>query len=217
MGKTLLPGTCGGEGIRPDTVDGKDLEFLELKNTGRGAVNISGITIDTAVYYRVPEGVMQPPKGFRVIASKPEEFHSCYGMSPSCNFSGNLSNVGEYVLFTDKNSNRILSFTFSDDSPWPAEADGDGYSLVSLAGDPAGDPNTSSYWRQSANKGGSPFANDPVSTSTEEIPERKRAGLSVYPNPSHGLVVVSIGSEDTGAFKLRVVSSAGVTVLSMET
>ena len=56
-----------------DTVDGKDLEFIEFKNTGRGAVNISGITVDTAVYYRVPDGTMLPPKGFWVIASKPEK------------------------------------------------------------------------------------------------------------------------------------------------
>ena len=199
-----------------DTVDGKDLEFIELKNTGKGAVNISGVTVDTAVYYRVPQGVMLPPKGFWVIASKPEEFYAYYGMSPSGNFSGNLSNAGEFVLVTDKNSNRIFSFTFSDDSPWPAEADGGGYSLVSQAGDPAGDPNISSYWRRSANKGGSPFANDPVSTASEEILERKWGDLSLYPNPSDGLVVVSIGDEDAGIIKLRVISASGVTVMVKE-
>jgi len=199
-----------------DTVDGKDLEFIELKNTGRGAVNISGITIDTAVYFRVPEGIMLPPKGFWVIASKPEEFYSYYGMNPSGNFSGNLSNAGEYVLVSDKNSNRILSFTFSDVSPWPAEADGDGYSLVSQAGDPIGDPNFYTYWRRSANKGGSPFANDPVSTAAGEITGRKWSDLSVYPNPSYGMIVVSTGEEEPVPFNLRIISGTGMTVMVKE-
>ena len=196
-----------------DTVDGKDLEFIELKNTGRGAVNISGITVDTAVYYRVPDGTMLPPKGFWVIASKPEEFYSYYGMSPSGNFSGNLSNSGEYVLITDRNGNRIFSFTFSDESPWPVAADGEGYSLVSTAGDPTGDPNLAAYWKRSMNKGGSPFANDPVSTSTEEIRQRVWGDLKIYPNPTSGVIVVNVNEDADGKMKLRFTSATGTTVL----
>jgi hypothetical protein len=199
-----------------DTIDGKDLEFIEFKNTGNGAVNISGMTVDTAVWYRVPDEIMLPPKGFWVIASKPEEFYSYYGMRPSGNFSGNLSNSGEYVLVTDKNGNRILSFTFADDPPWPLEADGDGYSLVSQAGDPAGDPDLSTYWRRSGNKGGSPFADDLVSTSVEKLRKSQVADMIIYPNPTEGIVVVSIDDEITGTVKLRFISQAGITVLVRE-
>ncbi len=71
-----------------DTVDGKDLEFLELKNTGNSAINISGVTIDTAVYFTVPEGAIMPPKTFYVIASKPGAFYGYYGMNASGNFQG---------------------------------------------------------------------------------------------------------------------------------
>ncbi len=199
-----------------DTVDGKDLEFLEFKNTGVSAVNISGITIDTAVYHKVPEGVMLPPKGFYVIASKPEEFYSFYGRSPSGNFSGNLSNAGEFVLINGKTNNRILSFTFSDDSPWPSEADGDGYSLVPRLADPTGDPDLAAYWRRSANIGGSPFADDPVSTAIEKSPNREWGELNIYPNPTNGVVVASIGEEINGPVKLRFVSGTGVTVMVKE-
>ncbi len=85
-----------------DTVDGKDLEFLELKNTGNSAVNISGVTIDTAVYFTVPEGAILPPKAFYVVASKPGSFYEYYGMNASGNFQGNLSNAGEFILINDR-------------------------------------------------------------------------------------------------------------------
>ncbi len=200
-----------------DTVDGKDLEFLELKNTGRNAVNIAGVTVDTAVYYTVPAEVMLPPKGFYVIASKPEEFYAYYGMRASGNYSGNLANSGEFVLLNDKNMNRILSFSFSDDSPWPVEADGSGYSLVSQMGDPTDDPDLSSYWRRSANTGGSPFADDPVSTAAEDILQRHWGELTVFPNPSSGVVVVSIGEEISSTVTIRFISITGVIALVKET
>ena len=195
------------------TVDGKDLEFLELKNTGMNAVDISGVTIDTAVRYTVPSGVMLPPKGFYVIASKPEEFYSYYGMSPSGNFSGNLSNSGEFVLINDRTMNRILSFTYSDDMPWPVEADGDGYSLVPRQVDPTDDPDLAAYWRRSANIGGSPFADDPVSTSAGEVFMENQGRLNIYPNPSNGVIVVSVCAECEGTIKLRFISMTGTTVI----
>ena len=199
-----------------DTVDGKDLEFIELKNTGKGAINISGITLDTAVYHRIPDGIMLPPKGFWVVASKPEEFYSYYGMSPSGNYSGNLSNAGEYLLITDKSGNRIFSLTFSDDSPWAAEADGDGYSLVSQAADPSGNPDLASYWKRSMNKGGSPFADDPVSTAIERLVRVERGVLRIYPNPTSGRVMIDVGEEIVGPMKLLFTSVTGTTALVLD-
>ena len=195
-----------------DTVDGKDLEFIELKNTGKGAMNISGITLDTAVYYRVPDGTMLPPKGFWVAVSKPEEFYSLYGMRSSGNFSGNLSNAGEELLVTDKNGNELFSLTYSDESPWPIEADGDGYSLVSQAADPSGNPDLASYWKRSMNKGGSPFADDPVSTAIENLIRGTGGVLQIYPNPSTGMILVDMNREINGPVKLRFTSVTGATL-----
>ncbi len=159
---------------------------------------------------------MLPPKGFWVVASKPEEFYSYYGMSPSGNYSGNLSNAGEYLLVTDKNGNRITSFTFSDESPWPAETDGDGYSLVSQAADPSGNPDLASYWKRSMNKGGSPFADDPVSTAIERLANGGRGVLRIYPNPTSGRVLIDVGEEIAGPMKLRFISGTGTTALVLD-
>ncbi len=197
-----------------DTVDGKDLEFLELKNAGNSAVNISGVTIDTAVYFTVPEGAILPPKAFYVVASKPASFYQYYGMNASGNFQGNLSNAGEFVLINDRSANKILSFTFSDDFPWPVSADGDGNSLSANTSLPTGDPNDYGYWKSSIKIGGSPFADDETSTSAEAIQDDVNRGiLAIYPNPASDGIYVHIDEEVPGNITLTITDLDGNTVL----
>jgi hypothetical protein len=197
-----------------DTIDGKDLEFIELKNTGSSSVNISGVTVDSAVYYTAPAGAIIPPKGFYVIASKPSIFYGYYGMNPSGNFKGNLSNAGEFVLINDSYSNKIMSFTYSDDYPWPLSADGDGNSLVAVTSMPVGDPNDYRYWKSSIKIGGSPFADDEISTSAETPKEeRERGKLTVYPNPASDLLRIHIEDQISGEILLSLTDLKGETVL----
>jgi hypothetical protein len=197
-----------------DTVNGKDLEFIELKNTGNSSINLSGVTIDTAVYFVVPDGIILPPKGFYVVASKPEEFYGYYGINPSGNFKGNLSNAGEYILINGKGGNKILSFTYSDDPPWPLTADGDGYSLVANTSLPDGDPNDYGYWKGSIRVGGSPFSDDETSTSVETVRnDRGREKLIIYPNPAYDVLTVHIDDQVTGNITLILTDLEGKTVL----
>lgn len=197
-----------------DTVDGKDLEFLELKNTGNSAVNISGVTIDTAVYFTVPEGTILTPKAFYVVASKPGSFYQYYGMNASGNFQGNLSNAGEFVLINDRSANKILSFTFSDDFPWPVSADGDGNSLSANISLPTGDPNDYGYWKSSIKIGGSPFTDDEISTSAEEVQDDMNRGiLAIYPNPASDGIYVHIDEEVPGNLTLTITDLDGNNVL----
>jgi hypothetical protein len=198
-----------------DTVFGTDLEFIELKNAGNSAVNISGMTIDSAVYHVVPQGSVLLPKGFYVAASKPAKFYEYYGMNPSGNFKGNLSNAGEYVLINDRSSRRILSFTFSDDYPWPASADGDGNSLVSVNSLPTGDPNEYGYWKSSVKTGGSPFADDVISTSVGPVPGNRDSGLKLYPNPASDVLKIYVDEEIQGNIALKISDLHGTTVLAM--
>jgi hypothetical protein len=197
-----------------DTVFGTDLEFIELKNTGNSAMNISGVTIDSAVYHMVPEGSVLPPKGFYVAASKPAKFYEYYGMNPSGNFKGNLSNAGEFILINDRSSRKILSFTFSDDYPWPVSADGDGNSLVPVNSLPTGDPNEYGYWKSSVKTGGSPFADDGISTSVRPVPDgTDRGGLRLYPNPATDLLNIHVDEEMYGNIELKIADLHGTAVL----
>ncbi len=196
-----------------DTIESKDLEFIEFKNTGINAMNISGVTIDSAVYYRVPDGVILPPKAFYVITSKPESFYEYYGMNASGNFKGNLSNGGEYILVSDKDNAPILSFTYSDDSPWPEDADGRGKSLVSAAILPTGDPDNHKYWKNSHDKGGSPFADDGNSGSVDPAANDMLKNLTIYPNPASEVLYVNFEELTSEQIKVKLTDLSGRTVM----
>jgi hypothetical protein len=197
-----------------DTTSSKDFEFIEFKNTGSTSINISGLRLDSAVSYTVPEYTILPPKGFYVVASKPESFYRRYGMVPSGNYSGQFDNGGEYVLLTDRNTNPVLSFTYDDQYPWPAEADG-ASSLVSTDANPAGDPNNYVYWTISKNTYGSPFSDD--GAFTIEIPSYNDKYWSVYPNPaSEYLQIQYLANETSSAMTVQVFNQDGRMVYTHE-
>ncbi len=174
-----------------DTSGGKDLEFIEFKNTGMNALNMSGLVLDSAVHYTFPENRLLAPTQFFVLASKPSEFYDYYGLVASGNFQGNFSNSGEEVLLYDTSGTEIIRFTYDDSSPWPYAADGEGYSLSSEDFNPGGDPQDFNYWTLSVKKDGTPFAdnvlnNDGNPGSTDD------GSLIVYPNPTTGLLRVQL-------------------------
>ncbi len=176
-----------------DTVSGQDMEFIELKNTGTSSINISGIMIDSAITYQIPERTVLTPGDFYVVASKPRVFYDIYGLNPSGNFKKNLSNSGEYILLTDPLGTEILSLTYSDNAPWPSLADGTGHSMVAVNNNPTSNPDESDYWRNSYYKGGSPFADDVLYPTAVGNSDAKQ--VKVYPNPASDYIVVQTGSD----------------------
>ncbi len=178
-----------------DTLSGKDLEFIEFKNTGNHSINLGGLEIDSAVHFRFPENFLLPPKQFFVVASKPSKFFSRYGMLPSGNYEGNLSNAGEEILVKDRNGSEIIRFIYEDSSPWPEGADGDGYSMASAAINPVGDPGDHSYWVLSVQKDGNPFA-DNLMTPEVPVEPTPEGSVIVYPNPTTGIVTVHLFTDE---------------------
>jgi hypothetical protein len=183
--------------VGTDTIySGKDLEFIEFKNIGETSINLSGLVLDSAVYYEFPDNAVLGPKNFFVVASKPTKFYEYYGMIPSGNFQGNFSNSSEEVLLTNSLSEEIIHFTYYDNSPWPNRPDGLGFSLVSTVFNPTGDPNDPLYWRASLLVNGSPFKDDDGLTGIF-VPEIiKRGNITVYPNPATDYIVISMNSAE---------------------
>ncbi|MBN1950878.1 MAG: CotH kinase family protein [Bacteroidales bacterium] len=170
----------------PDTVSGKSFEFIEFKNTGTRTLNLSGVTIDSAVYLQIPPKTLLAPGQFYVLVSKPSNFFQRYALKGSGNFSGNLANSGERILVTDPSGGVIMDFTYDDQAPWPELPDGDGPTLVSADMDPTGSPGNPEYWRASFRDGGSPFANDYLYDAIGEQthPVGALPELMLFPNPS---------------------------------
>lgn len=168
--------------IGSDTINGKKYEFIEFKNTGEHAINLGGLTLDSAVTYKFPETAILTRGQFYVVSSKTVSFFEQYGLKSSGNYQGYFSNAGEEVLLQDANGNAIIHFVYDDNYPWPALADGYGFSLVSTDRNPSGNPEESSYWKRSENQGGSPFADEPFPAINQ--PKRiEGAELLIYPNP----------------------------------
>lgn len=141
--------------------DGADYEFLEFKNTGSNVLDLGGLRFDSGLTYQFPAGTTIAPGGFFVLVRNAAKFAARYPSVPIGGVfaDGSLNNAGEGLTILTSQGGSVLSFDFDDEPPWPATADGHGFSLV-----PAGtslNSNSGSDWRASANAHGSPGANDP--------------------------------------------------------
>lgn len=177
-----------------DTISGKRFEFIEFKNTGDTALDLSGFILDTAVRYTFPQGAILNPGSFFVVASNPQWFYEYYEKTATGNFQGNLSNGGEEVLLTNASGEEIIHFNYADSGSWPSRADGDGYSLVSTEFNPSGDPNNPFYWRASLKVGGSPFKDDDGLSDIYQPKIISANNIKIFPNPATEQITINLES-----------------------
>ena len=136
-------------------------EFLELKNTGTEALDLSGVKISEAIRFTFPEGFQLAPGTFVVLAGDADSFTDQFpDLTLGGVYDGRLSNGSEKIELIDSLGKPLLSVIYSDQPPWPSTADGRGFSLVPRLADPDTNPNDPGNWRASAAPGGSPGRND---------------------------------------------------------
>lgn len=142
--------------------NGDELEFLELKNTGTNALDLSGLQFTDGITFSFTNGTRLAPGTFFVLARNPAAFATRYpGVTVNGVFSGKLDNSGEKLTLTHVLGTNAFSFSYATVPPWPLTPDGYGFSLVRA--ESGGDPSLPASWRPSANSGGSPGADDPPS------------------------------------------------------
>jgi hypothetical protein len=73
-------------------------------------------------------------------------------------YDGRLSNSGERITLSNAVGGVVLSFSYSDEPPWPVSPDGAGHSLVLAR--LGGDPDQASSWAASTYIGGTPGGPD---------------------------------------------------------
>ena len=145
----------------PGATDSSEYEFIEFKNTGTSALDLGGLTFANGITFTFPPATSLAPGAFKVIVKNLVKFNARYpGVATAGVFTGSLDNAGEKLTVTTALGGAVLTVDYDDDPPWPAAADGSGYSLV---------PNGTNYnsdkgenWRASANVNGSPGADDPA-------------------------------------------------------
>ena len=170
---------------------GKQLEFIEIKNTGKSSVDLMGISFENGISFTYEDHLMLAPGAFTVLASNAQTFESFYGLKPDGEYAHSLSNGGEELLINDALDRTLFRVAYSDESPWSTYADGRGYSLVSFDVNPAFDASPYYYWRSSFYLGGSPFADDVLHYDRTSESKMAKSELFVYPNPASNYVYVS--------------------------
>jgi hypothetical protein len=127
-----------------DFPNSKDLEFIEITNTGNKSVNLTGVYFSgTGFVYQFPAYSEIFPNSTRVLASNSTVFLAKYGFAPFGQFTRNLSNSGARLVMADGFGNVIDSVSYSNLPPWP-DADGNG-SYLQLT-DPFSDNSVASNW-----------------------------------------------------------------------
>ncbi|YCM44676.1 lamin tail domain-containing protein [Verrucomicrobiaceae bacterium 227] len=161
---------------RPES---EDEEFIEFKNIGESALNLSGLRIvdftqegsDSYLKYTFPENTIAPPGGFVVVASLPKKFQNLY---PDVPFHGGMAskfnNQTGRIALIGPDGSIATQMRYETHYPWPVLPDNHGYfkdsqpkvgfSLTRKSLDPGGDPEHFSSWRTSAARLGSPGSED---------------------------------------------------------
>jgi len=140
------------------TTDSDDLEFIELKNIGSFALDLSGLFFSSAVNFTFTNGTTLAAGQTFLLGRNAAALQTRYpGVVVNGIYTGRLDNAGETISISHPHGGTVLSLTYDDRAPWPVTADGFGYSLV-LA-----DPATRAY-RAGAQRLGTPGADGAATT-----------------------------------------------------
>lgn len=142
------------------TTEGALFEFLELHNRGTTPVDLSGARFSDGIDFNFGADAQLAPGEHWVLASSAAHFASAYGFAPAGTYTGKLNNDGERIALVDGAGAPLTEVTYGIQAPWPAAADGCGYSLVFDPGT-ASTPDEPTAWQRSTDVGGSPGAADP--------------------------------------------------------
>jgi hypothetical protein len=206
----------------PQSLDGiseQSLEFIELKNTGESPVDLSAARFCRGISYTFPMRTIINANGFIVLASNKEQFAAHYGFAPFDQYAGQLDNSGERIALVDAAGDTVISLRYNDKAPWPASADGLGYSLVLRENSIEDDPNIPDYWRASQAIDGSPGKDDPVNTMITDGAGSVPASFLLeqnYPNPFNDATIISYSLPQQASIRLMIYDIAGRMVIVAE-
>ncbi|MGL1935522.1 MAG: lamin tail domain-containing protein [Fibrobacterales bacterium] len=162
-----------------DTTDETDFQFIELKNTTAEPLNMTGVKFTQGVFYDFPDNTIIAPNGLYVIATSIPDFESRYGFKPHGWMKGELSKSGEPLVIKDWLGTIIDSVSYLDDSPWNAEADGEGLSLIRL--EPTTGSNDPTNWTASKLFNGSPNEENSTTVAPSPLQDFKLSEIHYHP------------------------------------
>jgi parallel beta-helix repeat protein len=144
-------------------------EYVELYNAGYGAVDLSQWQVTDGIDFTFPPGTVLDEGDYLVVCRDAAHIRSAYGINNAIgDFSGRLSNSGDQLRLVNSVGMIMDELRYDERNPWPASANGVGYSLELR--DPSLDNQQASSWSGSLTRLGTPGKRNSVfQDRTEEI------------------------------------------------
>ena len=164
-------------------IDGNRLEFIEITNNGDDEVDLTGVYFrELGFTYQFPDNAHIAGHQAILLCSDSLLFTDYYGIVPFGQYTRKLSDKSENLILADAWGNTIDQVHYSDSTPWPEEADGNGPYLQLKNLD--SDNSLAENWTT---------GND--LTTTKELFENQF--VAFYPNPTSGKIHISLSENTT--------------------
>lgn len=191
--------------------DDGDYEFIELKNVGGEAIDVSGMSLSRGIRYTFPAGTLMEGGQLVVLAANDTMFAKRYGFKPFGVYVGQLDNGGETIAFNNADGDTLIKIRYNDKYPWPASADGEGYSIIPKEQNPYKDQNDPTNWMRSTYINGSPGENDlsldsPVQNEPEPVSFNL---LQNFPNPFNPTTTICFSVARQAHVSLKIYNLLG--------
>lgn len=187
-----------------DTADAGD--WVEILNTSSGTLDMSlwkfADAYDSLVY-QIPPATILPAGERLVIANNTSLFSERHpDIDPlTSNFMFGLDAAGDALRVFDNNGVIQFAMIYSDETPWPAEADGGGKTLELV--DVSGIMNDAANWFAGCPEGSPLTAFDPdcgVVTFIDDV----AISVRVYPNPADDFVIVNFETSESIPYSIEL-------------
>jgi len=202
--------------LTEDSLDDRLFEFLEIQNYGNSPLDLSGVKFTDGIAYSFPAATIILPGVYLVLAADQIHFTQRYGFPAFDEYQGSLDNAGEQIVMTTANGDTVISMQYDDHTPWPALADGQGYSLVDI--NLEADPNNPANWRISIYINGSPGKDDRLSELTDKsdsIKPQRFELLQNYPNPFNPITSIAFKIASDTQVRLQIYNILGERVATL--
>ncbi|MBK7029928.1 MAG: lamin tail domain-containing protein [Bacteroidales bacterium] len=185
-------------------------DWVELKNTTSTTINLSGWKFsdsDIQHLYTLPSGSNILPGEFMVLYSDAQNFATTFPWvnNKSGPFTFGLSGSGEALRLYDPSGKLRFSVIYDDESPWPTEPDGQGYTLE-LA-DVGGVMCDGNNWFAGCLQGspGGPYVY-PCHTAVDET---EVSEFIVFPNPANSQLFILNQSNEDEIAEIQIMDTYG--------
>lgn len=173
--------------------DDGEYEFIELKNIGSAALDLSGLEFSRGVTYSFPANSQIGAGQFLVLSSNATAFESRYGFKPFGEYEGQLDNSGETLALNTAAGDTLIKIRYNDKYPWPRSTDGEGYSLVAKKAEPYLPQNDVRTWMRSDKIHGNPGRDDnfvSVQNTVDRTVPQNYELFQNYPNPFNAATTI---------------------------